>query len=112
MAQVEQTTNEVAARGALFGEQVGFHGIPWRMLASHEHWLVGDGYSGQFRLAAAVLRPKRITFLDDGRAPLRPATGRPRRASRTSHHTARTRPRAAARGAWRRGALHGLSARR
>jgi hypothetical protein len=66
MAQVEQTTNEVAARGALFGEQVGFHGIPWRMLASHEHWLVGDGYSGQFRLAAAVLRPKRITFLDDG----------------------------------------------
>jgi hypothetical protein len=41
MAQVEQTTNEVAARGALFGEQVGFHGIPWRMLASHEHWLVG-----------------------------------------------------------------------
>jgi len=66
MAQVEQTSNEVAARGARFGEQVGFHGIPWRMLATHEHWLVGDGFSGQFRLAAAVLRPKRITFLDDG----------------------------------------------
>ena len=66
VAQVEQTSNEVASRGALFGEQVGFHGIPWRMLASHSHWLVGDGFSGQFRLAAAVLRPKRITFLDDG----------------------------------------------
>jgi len=65
-AQVEQTTNEVADRGALFGEQVGFHGVPWRMLAAHEHWLVGDGFSGQFRLAAAVLRPRRITFLDDG----------------------------------------------
>lgn len=66
MAQVEQTSNEAAARGALFGEQAGFHGIPWRMLATHEHWLVGDGFSGQFRLAATVLRPKRITFLDDG----------------------------------------------
>lgn len=65
-AQVENTVNDVASRGALFGEQVGFYGIPWRMLSRHEHWLVGDGFSGQFRLAAAVLRPRRITFLDDG----------------------------------------------
>ena len=65
-AQVEDTVNEVAARGAMLGEQVGFYGIPWRMLSRHEHWLVGDGFSGQFRLAAALLRPRRITFLDDG----------------------------------------------
>ena len=65
-AQVERTSNEVAARGALFGEQQGFYGIPWGMLATHDHWLVGDGFSGQFRLAAAVLRPRRLTFLDDG----------------------------------------------
>ena len=41
-------------------------GIPWKLLSRHRHWLVGDGFSGQFRLAAAVLRPQRITFLDDG----------------------------------------------
>ena len=41
-------------------------GIPWRLLPQHGHWLVGDGFSGQFRLAAAVLRPQPLTFLDDG----------------------------------------------
>ncbi|WP_221584339.1 hypothetical protein [Microbacterium sp. G2-8] len=64
--QVEQTAAELNARGAMFGEQAGFYGIPWGMLRSHDHWLVGDGFSGQFRLAVAVLRPRRLTFLDDG----------------------------------------------
>ncbi|MGO1256532.1 MAG: hypothetical protein ACTMIH_08765 [Microbacterium gubbeenense] len=65
-AQVEQTTAELTARGAMFGIQAGYYGVPWRMLASHDHWLIGDGFSGQFRLAAALLRPKTLTFLDDG----------------------------------------------
>ncbi|MGI6878121.1 hypothetical protein [Microbacterium sp. gxy059] len=66
VAQVEETAAALTRRGARFGAQAGFWGIPWRMLAAHDHWLVGDGFSGQFRLAAAVLRPKRLTFLDDG----------------------------------------------
>jgi len=65
-AQVEQTAAELTARGAMFGTQAGYYGVPWRMLASHDHWLIGDGFSGQFRLAAALLRPKTLTFLDDG----------------------------------------------
>ncbi|MBP2435677.1 hypothetical protein [Microbacterium amylolyticum] len=64
--QVEETARELSVRGALFGIQDGFWGIPWRMLSAHDHWLVGDGFSGQFRLAATVLRPRRLTFLDDG----------------------------------------------
>ena len=64
--QIPETADEVLRRGARFGEKQPYFGIPWRMLASHSHWLVGDGFSGQFRMAAAVLRPKRVTFLDDG----------------------------------------------
>lgn len=65
-AQMSSTADELIARGAPFGETHPFLGIPWTLLARHRHWLVGDGFSGQFRLAAAVLRPQRITFLDDG----------------------------------------------
>jgi len=64
--QVEQTASELTGRGAMFGMQAGYYGVPWRMLAAHDHWLIGDGFSGQFRLAAALLRPKTLTFLDDG----------------------------------------------
>ncbi|NHI16997.1 hypothetical protein [Microbacterium excoecariae] len=64
--QVEATAAELTARGALFARQAGFYGIPWAMLRGSDHWLVGDGFSGQFRLAAAVLRPRTLTFLDDG----------------------------------------------
>lgn len=64
--QISATADELLARGARFGALEPYLGIPWSMLARHGHWLVGDGYSGQFRLAAAVLRPHRITFLDDG----------------------------------------------
>ncbi|WP_261163829.1 hypothetical protein [Microbacterium sp. Marseille-Q6965] len=65
-SQIPETADELLRRGAAFGEKQPYFGIPWRMLATHEHWLVGDGFSGQFRLAAAVLRPRRLTFLDDG----------------------------------------------
>lgn len=64
--QMSETADELLARGALFGSCEPYLGIPWKLLAQHRHWLVGDGFSGQFRLAASVLRPRRITFLDDG----------------------------------------------
>lgn len=64
--QISATADELLARGAWFGALEPYLGIPWSLLARHDHWLVGDGFSGQFRLAASVLRPKRITFLDDG----------------------------------------------
>jgi hypothetical protein len=64
--QISATADELLARGAGFGRLEPYLGIPWNLLARHGHWLVGDGFSGQFRLAAAVLRPHRITFLDDG----------------------------------------------
>ena len=68
--QVEKTAGVLNRLDAQFGEQAGYYGIPWRTLRRHDHWLVGDGFSGQFRLAAAVLRPRRLTFLDDGLATL------------------------------------------
>lgn len=64
--QMSETADELIARGALFGPCEPYVGIPWNLLARHRHWLVGDGFSGQFRLAASILRPRRITFLDDG----------------------------------------------
>ncbi|MEZ3161366.1 hypothetical protein AB1K54_12620 [Microbacterium sp. BWT-B31] len=60
------TADALLARGARFSETHPYLGIPWALLARHPHWVVGDGFSGQFRLAAAVLRPREITFLDDG----------------------------------------------
>lgn len=65
-SQMSETADELIARGAMFGHMEPYLGIPWSLLARHRHWLVGDGFSGQFRLAATVLRPRRITFLDDG----------------------------------------------
>jgi hypothetical protein len=41
-------------------------GIPWGRLADDRDWAVGDGFSGQFRMAASVLRPRRVALLDDG----------------------------------------------
>ena len=64
--QMPETADELIARGASFGASEPYLGIPWNLLARHPHWLIGDGFSGQFRLAASVLRPRRITFLDDG----------------------------------------------
>ncbi|QIG40864.1 hypothetical protein G5T42_16430 [Microbacterium sp. 4R-513] len=65
-AQMSETADELIARGALFGVTEPYLGIPWKLLSQHDHWLVGDGFSGQFRLALTVLRPKALTFLDDG----------------------------------------------
>ncbi|GAA1924372.1 hypothetical protein GCM10009775_15860 [Microbacterium aoyamense] len=64
--QMSATADELLSRGARFGALEPYVGIPWSLLSQHGHWLVGDGFSGQFRLAASVLRPRRITFLDDG----------------------------------------------
>ncbi len=65
-AQMGETADELIARGARFGECQPYLGIPFKMLSQHDHWLVGDGLSGQFRMAVSVLRPKTLTFLDDG----------------------------------------------
>lgn len=64
--QMSETADELVARGARFGAMEPYLGIPWKLLAQHEHWLVGDGFSGQFRVAVSILRPRRLTFLDDG----------------------------------------------
>ena len=61
-----ETADELIARGARFGECAPYLGIPFALLSQHDHWLVGDGFSGQFRMAVSVLRPKTLTFLDDG----------------------------------------------
>jgi hypothetical protein len=64
--QMERTAAELMARGARFAECVPYYGIPWELLRKHRHWAIGDGFSGQFRLAASVIRPQQVTFLDDG----------------------------------------------
>ncbi|WP_322409277.1 hypothetical protein [Microbacterium invictum] len=64
--QMSETADLLLSRGARFGEMEPYLGIPWKLLAQHPHWLVGDGFSGQFRLAASILRPRTLTFLDDG----------------------------------------------
>jgi hypothetical protein len=69
--QMPQTAAELLARGADFASCTPYIGVPWRELAGASEWIVGDGLSGQFRLAAAVLRPKAVTLLDDGTMSLR-----------------------------------------
>ncbi len=65
-AQMAATAEELLARGARFAECVPYYGIPWQLLSRHRTWAIGDGFSGQFRLAASVVHPRRITLLDDG----------------------------------------------
>lgn len=65
-AQMSATADALVARRARFGQMEPYVGVPFSLLARHGHWLVGDGFSGQFRLAASLLRPHRVTFLDDG----------------------------------------------
>jgi hypothetical protein len=64
--QMPQTAAELLSRGADFASCTPYVGIPWNELASASEWIVGDALSGQFRLAAAVLRPEAVTLLDDG----------------------------------------------
>jgi hypothetical protein len=69
--QMAETARELLARGAGFASCTPYLGIPWQELARAEEWIVGDGLSGQFRMAAALLRPKAVTLLDDGLMSLR-----------------------------------------
>lgn len=69
--QMSQTAAELLRRDAGFASCTPYVGIPWNELASASEWIVGDGFSGQFRLAASVLRPKAVTLLDDGTMSLR-----------------------------------------
>jgi hypothetical protein len=69
--QMPQTAAELLSRGADFASCTPYVGIPWTELAKASEWVVGDGLSGQFRLAAAVLRPRAVTLLDDGTMSLR-----------------------------------------
>lgn len=69
--QMSETAAELLARGADFASCTPYFGVPWTELARASEWIVGDGLSGQFRLAAAVLRPKAVTLLDDGTMSLR-----------------------------------------
>jgi hypothetical protein len=64
--QMEKTAAELIARGARFAACLPYFGIPWHLLARHRHWAVGDAFSGQFRMAASLNAPRRLTLLDDG----------------------------------------------
>lgn len=64
--QMPTTMQQLLERGALFSSVAPYFGIPWGLLRDQSDWVIGDGFSGQFRMAAAVLRPRSITLLDDG----------------------------------------------
>ncbi|MFC5501065.1 hypothetical protein ACFPJ4_02295 [Lysinimonas soli] len=65
-SQMTSTAHELLERGALFSSCAPYFGIPWSLLSSQPDWIIGDGFSGQFRLAASVLRPRSIALVDDG----------------------------------------------
>jgi hypothetical protein len=64
--QMPTTAQELLDRGALFSSIEPYFGIPWGPLRAQPDWIIGDGFSGQFRTAAAALRPQSITLVDDG----------------------------------------------
>jgi len=64
--QMPTTMAELLDRGAPFSSVAPYYGIPWSLLHDQPDWVIGDGFSGQFRMAAATLRPHSITLLDDG----------------------------------------------
>ena len=63
---MEKTAAELLRRGAPIDEITPWVGIPWSKLSEDREWLIGDGFSGQFRMAASVLKPKHVVLLDDG----------------------------------------------
>lgn len=72
--QMTEAARELLDRRAPFSTCAPYFGIPWRELARAQHWVIGDAFSGQFQLAASVLRPKMVTLLDDGEMSLQVAT--------------------------------------
>jgi len=64
--QMETTAAELLRRGAPFDEVTPWVGVPWGKLSADREWLIGDGFSGQFRMALAALTPKKVVLLDDG----------------------------------------------
>jgi len=64
--QMESTAAELLRRGAPFDEVTPWVGIPWGKLAADREWLVGDGFSGQFRMTATAIKAQRVVLLDDG----------------------------------------------
>lgn len=64
--QMTTTAAELLSRGARFARCEPYFGIPWALLGRHREWAIGDGFSGQFRLASSVLRPRHLSLLDDG----------------------------------------------
>lgn len=64
--QMETTAAELIRRGAPFDEVTPWVGVPWGKLSGDREWLIGDGFSGQFRMAVAALKPKSVMLLDDG----------------------------------------------
>lgn len=64
--QMPRTAEELLARGARFASCAPYYGIPWQLLTRHREWAIGDGFSGQFRLAGSLAAPRRLTLLDDG----------------------------------------------
>jgi hypothetical protein len=89
--QMPTTMGELLDRGALFSSVAPYYGIPWSLLHDQPDWVIGDGFSGQFRMAAAVLRPRSITLLDDGDMSIQLASallGRTGFARRDTHESA------------------------
>jgi hypothetical protein len=64
--QMPATAAELLKRGAPFAVAEPYYGVPWGLLAEHRDWIVGDGFSGQFRSAMAMLNPRSLTLVDDG----------------------------------------------
>jgi hypothetical protein len=60
------TAHELLARGARFTMRAPYFGVPWSLLASSREWIVGDGFSGQFRAAMSTLGARSVTLVDDG----------------------------------------------
>ena len=64
--QMSATAAELLRRGAPFAVAEPYYGIPWGLLTEHRDWIVGDGFSGQFRSAMSLLAPRSVTLVDDG----------------------------------------------
>ena len=64
--QMTATAAELIKRGAPFRVAEPYYGIPWALLSSHRDWVIGDAFSGQFRSAMTMLRPRSVTLVDDG----------------------------------------------